>query len=117
LVSIGNILGVDFQGDSYGTLTMGAGYLGLWLGNRGRVVFWDIQDLEKPEYLGTVAVRAAYPYEDEQGVLFPRRGERNYHSLSGPTTPYRREDGALGYLFGDRILWLEFPALMKEAKS
>jgi hypothetical protein len=115
LVNMGKRVGIDISEGYGGNLTLGDGYLGLWLGNYGRTLFWDIHNPDKPEYLGTVATKAAYPLEDEQETLFPRCGERNYHSLTGPTTPYRREDGAVGFIFRDRILWLEFPALMQQS--
>ncbi|MCA9416389.1 MAG: hypothetical protein KC917_08970 [Candidatus Omnitrophica bacterium] len=71
---------------------------------------WDVGDPAEPVFLGLADIDAT-PIPDAVNSVF---GDSRLNSYA----PFRRDDGALGYLTSSaRILWLEFPALMKEANA
>jgi len=92
-------------------ITMGGGFLLLWVPDICRVAAWDIQDPAKPVFLGVSAMEehlleVGWILEDGSPP-WPSRFQRS-------TTPLRRGDGALGFLFGGGgYIWLKFPQLAK----
>jgi hypothetical protein len=70
-----------------------------------RVAVWDMTQRDQPQYIGTAPVLP--PLESHRLLIW-----KSHH-----ITPIEREDGALGIVTMNGIYWLEFPALMKEAKS
>lgn len=94
-------------------LIIAGGYLFLWYTTLQRVAGWDISDPKSPCYIGI------FPIPDvrfQHGVLPLVQAQKA--SEAWRTSLYHRSDGSLGFiLLGQGVLWLEFPALMKEAKS
>jgi hypothetical protein len=90
-------------------VTLGGGYLFLWTENN-RVAVWDIHDLNHIQFLGMAVTPNNRPiFDSANNTMFI------HHR---PTMPITRPDGALGLLFHDYgLVWLEFPALMKEKQS
>ena len=93
-------------------LTLGGGFLCLWHGEIGRVAVWRITDPRAPEFVG-IAPTPIHGDNLAAGLV-----ESDLPPIFRNAAPYVRSDGALGYLLPNTgIIWLEFPALMKEAKS
>ncbi len=96
----------------YFYLTLGGGFLCLWHGEIGRVAVWRVTDPYGPEFIG-IAPTTIHINDWTVGLV-----ESPLPPVFRNAAPYVRSDGALGYLLPlGGILWLEFPALMKEAKS
>jgi hypothetical protein len=93
-------------------LTLGGGFLCLWHGETGRVAVWRVTDPRAPEFIG-IAPTPIHEDDLAAGLV-----ESDLPPIFRNAAPYVRSDGALGYLLPNTgIIWLEFPALMKEAKS
>lgn len=89
------------------SITLGSGFLAYWEREYSRVAVWDVHDFDRPVFLGT----APTIWEN---FLRPTDFGTMYYTINSAVPPLRREDGALGFVGTDHILWLEFPALMKE---
>jgi hypothetical protein len=92
-------------------ISLGGGYLCVWFRVEQVVGVWDISHPEEPHFVGSAHLfDSSEPFKD---TGLPGRGP----AIGGATTPVRRADGALGFVTRDGLLWLEFPALMKGARS
>ncbi len=85
-------------------LTVGNGFLTLSHGDR--LAVWDIRNPSEPTLVGFAPI----PKWTNLDTTYTIVG----HSPQLPTQPILRPDGALGYLTKQGLIWLEFPALMKE---
>jgi hypothetical protein len=96
-------------------LSLGGGYLCVWFRMEQVVGVWDISRPEEPHFVGSALPQGFFGGFSETctDMGFPPHGL----AISGPTTPLRRADGALGFVRRDGLLWLEFPALMKGERS
>ncbi len=93
-------------------LTLGGGFLCLWHGEIGRVAVWRVTDSHAPEFIG-IAPTPIHKDDLAAGLV-----ESDLPPIFRNAAPYVRSDGALGFLLPNTgIIWLEFPALMKEVKS
>jgi len=73
---------------------------------------WRVTDPRAPEFIG-IAPTPIHKDDLAAGLV-----ESDLPPLFRNAAPYVRSDGALGYLLPNTgVIWLEFPALMKEAKS
>lgn len=96
----------------YSCMTLDKGYLCYWDSLAKRVIVWRNVDTPNAELVGILPVpklhKQSFVGEIEMGhETMPNRGSAVY-----------RADGALGCVIPNvGIWWLEFPALMKEAKS
>lgn len=96
------------------SITMGGGFLCVWDAQLCRMALWRFNGTESPEFIGIAPTREFRP-EQIAGLTGPDPAR---DAIKGIASPYIRPDGALGFLFENYgILWLEFPALMKETKS
>ncbi|MCA9426616.1 MAG: hypothetical protein KC994_16160 [Candidatus Omnitrophica bacterium] len=73
--------------------------------NKGKVGVWDTSTIREPEFIGLANGDVTRIVGDTFG----------YGRYPDAYTSFRRQDGALGFFTNNaQILWLEFPALMKE---
>ncbi len=96
----------------YSCMTLDKGYLCYWDTLANRVIIWRNVDTQNAELVGILPV----PILNEESFV----GEMRMGNATMPNrgTPVHRADGALGFVIPNvGIWWLEFPALMKEAKS
>lgn len=94
----------------YNRITLGEGFLFYWAQFQGRVAVWDIHDLSNIRFIGISDCPAVECVRDHS-YLFQT-------GMPHTCKPQVRSDGALGFIMNEYgPVWLEFPALMKEAKS
>lgn len=76
--------------------------------NKGKVGVWDTSTIREPEFIGLANGDVTRIVGDTFG----------YGRYPDAYTSFRRQDGALGFFTNNaQILWIEFPALMKEANA
>lgn len=105
--------GFDFLRSGYPPVSLGfAGdYLIAWF-EWGRCAFWDVTDFKNPRFLGDCPTPLFF---DSMATSFAQQ----FHTMFRSELVYgQAKDGSLVFPSTDNgILWLEFPALMKEAKE
>jgi hypothetical protein len=97
----------------YPKISLGGGYLCLWVPEIRRVALWDVRDPANPHFLGLSVIEDTHRYRKGDDPFFADEpGKRG-----SPTTPIQRADGALGFFLQETgLLWLQFPELAKEAR-
>ena len=83
-------------------ITLGDGYLCLWLETMGRIAVWDVHNPGSPNFLGIVSTKPFWGYFGG-----------DIHRFAGAVSPIHHSMGLLGYvMYRNSIMWFEFPELI-----